>query len=130
MIGADSMNDFPDIDRVHDILDQIAETLPKEFFDRLNEGVVLLPQHKMHPKSRRDRRLYVMGEYHKSITGSHIRIYYGSFKRVFGSIDEESLRDHLRHTLLHEFTHHLETLAGERGLIIKDQEQLREYLGK
>jgi hypothetical protein len=80
------MGEFPDIDTVHQMLDEIAETLPVEFFNKLNEGVVLLPQHKYHPKSRSDRRLYVMGEYHKSITGSHIRIYYGSFKRVFGGI--------------------------------------------
>jgi predicted Zn-dependent protease with MMP-like domain len=122
------MGEFPDIDTVHQMLDEIAETLPVEFFNKLNEGVVLLPQHKYHPKSRSDRRLYVMGEYHKSITGSHIRIYYGSFKRVFGGIPEEKLRDNLKNTLLHEFTHHLETLAGERGLIIKDQEQLKKYL--
>jgi len=122
------MEGFPEIDRVHQMLDEIAETLPVEFFNRLNEGVVLLPQHKYHPKSRSDRRLYVMGEYHKSFTGSHIRIYYGSFKRVFRNISEDELKKHLEHTLLHEFTHHLETLAGERGLIIKDQEALRKYL--
>lgn len=122
------MDGFPDIERVHQILDEIAETLPPEFFNKLNEGVVLLPQHKYHPKSRNDRRLYVMGEYHKSITGSHIRIYYGSFKRVFRNISEEKLKNHLEHTLVHEFTHHLETLAGERGLIIKDHEALRKYL--
>lgn len=122
------MDGFPDIERVHQILDEIAETLPPEFFNKLNEGVVLLPQHKYHPKSRNDRRLYVMGEYHKSITGSHIRIYYGSFKRVFRNISEEELKNHLEHTLVHEFTHHLETLAGERGLIIKDHEALRKYL--
>lgn len=122
------MNEFPDIERVHQILDEIAETLPPEFFNKLNEGVVLLPQHKYHPQSRNDRRLYVMGEYHKSITGSHIRIYYGSFKRVFRNISEEELKNHLEHTLVHEFTHHLETLAGERGLIIKDHEALKKYL--
>lgn len=122
------MNEFPDIERVHEILDEIAETLPPEFFNKLNEGVVLLPQHKYHPQSRNDRRLYVMGEYHKSITGSHIRIYYGSFKRVFRNISEEELKNHLEHTLVHEFTHHLETLAGERGLIIKDHEALKKYL--
>lgn len=122
------MNEFPDIDRVHEMLDEIAENLPEDFFNKLNEGVVLLPQLKYHPKSRTDRRLYVMGEYHRSFTGSHIRIYYGSFKRVFRHLSQEQLKERLEHTLLHEFTHHLETLAGERGLIIKDEEQLKKYL--
>lgn len=122
------MEVFPDIDRVHKMLDEIAEDLPEKFFNELNEGVVLLPQLKYHPKSRRDRRLYVMGEYHRSFTGSHIRIYYGSFKRVFRYLSEKQLKERLEHTLIHEFTHHLETLAGERGLIIKDEEQLKKYL--
>ncbi|MDX9916653.1 MAG: metallopeptidase family protein [Gudongella sp.] len=124
------MIEFPDIDEIQDMLEEISETIPKDFFDRLNEGVVLLPERKLHSKSRRDRPLYVLGEYRKSITGSHIRIYYGSFKRVMEGFEIEEIKEKLRDTLLHEFTHHLETLAGERGLILKDQESLRKYLGK
>ncbi len=124
------MIEFPDIDEIQDMLEEISETIPKDFFDRLNEGVVLLPEQKLHSKSRRDRPLYVLGEYRKSITGSHIRIYYGSFKRVMEGFEIEEIKEKLRDTLLHEFTHHLETLAGERGLILKDQESLRKYLGK
>ena len=124
------MHDFPEIDRVHAILDEIAETLPVEFFKELNEGVVLLPQRKFHPMSKTNRPLYIMGEYHKSITGSHIRIYYGSFRSVFNGLSEERIKEQLESTLLHEFTHHLETLAGEKGLIIKDKEDLDKYLNK
>lgn len=122
------MRSFPDIDRVHEILNDIAEKLPKEFFSRLNEGVVLLPEYRVHPLSRDNKMLYILGEYRKSITGSHIRIYYGSYKRVFEGISEDDLIKRLQETLLHEFTHHLETLAGERGLIIKDNEQIKKYL--
>ncbi|MDY0236243.1 MAG: metallopeptidase family protein [Gudongella sp.] len=124
------MYDFPDIDRVNEILDEIAETLPADFFKELNEGVVLLPQRKNHPKSKASRPLYIMGEYHRSITGSHIRIYYGSFKRVFNGLSEEQIKEQLESTLIHEFTHHLETLAGEKGLVIKDEEELDRYLNK
>lgn len=122
------MDDFPDIDEVQEMLEEIAETIPSEFFKELNEGVVLLPEHKYHPKSRSDRRLYVMGEYRKSITGSHIRIYYGSFRRTMAGLDRDKIKERLHETLLHEFTHHLETLAGERGLILKDHEAIRRYL--
>lgn len=122
------MYDFPIIDRVHELLDEIAEALPFEFFKELNEGVVLLPQTKFHSKSKSNRPLYIMGEYHKSITGSHIRIYYGSFQRVFNGLSEEKVKKQLESTLIHEFTHHLETLAGEKGLVIKDEEDLNRYL--
>ena len=122
------MYDFPEIDKVHEMLDEIAENLPVEFFNELNEGVVLLPQRKYHPKSKANRPLYIMGEYHRSITGSHIRIYYGSFQKVFNGLSEEKVKDQLESTLLHEFTHHLETLAGEKGLVIKDEHDLNKYL--
>ncbi len=122
------MQDFPEIDRVHKMLDEIAEALPVEFFNELNEGIVLLPQRKYHPRSKSNRPLYIMGEYHRSITGSHIRIYYGSFQRVFKGLSEERIKEQLESTLLHEFTHHLETLAGEKGLVIKDEEDLDKYL--
>ena len=124
------METFPDIDQIQQMLEEISESIPEEFFRKLNEGVVLLPQHKYHPKSRSNKPLYVLGEYRKSITGSHIRIYYGSFKRTMESMDLQKIRERLEETLLHEFTHHLETLAGERGLILKDQESIKRYLEK
>lgn len=124
------MESFPDIDQIQHMLEEISEGIPEEFFNKLNEGVVLLPQHRYHPKSRAERPLYILGEYRKSITGSHIRIYYGSFKRTMEGMDYLKIREKLEETLLHEFTHHLETLAGERGLILKDQESIKRYLEK
>lgn len=119
--------DFPTIDEVHQLLDEIAEELPIEFFDKLNEGIVLLPEYKLHPESRTGDRLYIMGEYRKSITGRNIAIYYGSFERVCSHYTTKKLKKQLRDTLLHEFTHHLESLAGERGLEIKDAEDINKY---
>ncbi len=123
-------DDFPDIEEMHQMLDEIAEEIPQEFFEGLNEGIVLLPRYKLHPESRSSDRLYIMGEYRKSITGRNIAIYYGSFERVHYGISKEKLRQILKDTLLHEFTHHLESLAGERGLEIKDAERLRRYRNK
>lgn len=121
------INDFPTIDEVHQILDEIAEELPNEFFQDLNEGIVLLPEYKLHPESRSRDKLYILGEYCRSITGRNIAIYYGSFQRVYGNLPIDELKENLRDTLLHEFTHHLESLAGERGLEIKDAENIEKY---
>ncbi len=122
------MNSFPSIEEVHQILDEIAEELPEEFFNKLNEGIVLLPEYKLHPESRTRDKLYIMGEYIRSITGRRIAIYYGSFEKVCSYLSIEELRDRLRDTLLHEFTHHLESLGGERGLEIKDAEDMKKYI--
>lgn len=124
------MNEFPSIDEVHEILDSISEDLPEDFFKDLNEGVVLLPQIKLHPESREKDKLYIMGKYVRSITGRHIVIYYGSFKRVYPNISVENLKVRLRNTLIHEFTHHMESLAGEKGLEIKDAEDMNKYRNK
>ncbi len=110
------------------MLDDIAAEFPKEFFERLNGGIILLPQAKPHPQSR-GNDLFVMGEYYsKGNLGSYIAIYYGSFMRIYSRLAEQQLKAQLRQTLRHEFRHHLETLAGERGLEIEDEEYLARYL--
>ena len=124
------MNNFSTIDEVHEMLDEICEEIPAEFFDALNEGVVLLPEYKLHPDSKPNNTLYILGEYRRSITGRNIVIYYGSFRNVHWGISNEQLRTKLKDTLLHEFTHHLESLAGEKGLEIKDKEDLDRYRNK
>lgn len=121
---------FPSIERVHEILDEIAEELPKEFYEELNEGIILLPEVKFHPESRTSDSLYIMGEYCHSITGNHIIIYYGSFQRVYEGWTEESIKEKLRHTLYHEFTHHMERRGGLRDLEVEDERCLREYREK
>ena len=114
------------IDDVERILNEIAEEIPDEFFKNLNGGVILLEACKPHPQSAGD--LYIMGEYsNRHDMGRHICMYYGSFMRLYADVPEDVLRARLRDTLLHEFTHHLESQAGERGLEIKDEIQLDEY---
>lgn len=124
------MDNFPSIEEVHIMLNEISEEIPAEFFGKLNEGIVLLPQHKNHPESKPDNKLYIMGEYRRSITGRNIVIYYGSFEKIYGGISETSLKQKLKDTLLHEFTHHLESLAGEKGLEIKDAQSMARYRNK
>ena len=42
----------------------------------------------------------------------------------------EAIEEKLRETLYHEFTHHLESLGGEKGLEIEDAENLARYRSK
>lgn len=116
------------IDEVQIILDELAEELPIEFYKELNGGILLLPEAKRSPYAKGDD-LYILGEYRTSPSmGRMISVYYGSFEKLYGDLPEESLKVKLRETLRHEFTHHLEGLAGEKGLEIKDDEFLRNYL--
>ncbi|MDR1754967.1 MAG: hypothetical protein LBR74_08745, partial [Eubacterium sp.] len=59
--------------------------------------------------------------------GRYINIYYGSFVRARGYLDAEGQKAELRRILRHEFTHHLESLAGEKGLEIKDRIEIEKY---
>lgn len=115
-----------DIERAQVLLDDLCEALPPEFFRYLNGGISLLPWVKTNPVGA---GLYIMGDYNRgSAMGRYINIYYGSFERVYPGATEEELKGHLREVLLHEFTHHLESLAGERGLEKKDQDLIDGYL--
>lgn len=115
------------IDRAHEMLEQIAAEFPEEFYEKLNGGICLLPQVKYSHHARAND-LCILGEYHRDVMGRYIYIYYGSFCRVYGHLDEAGFYEQLRKTVAHEFTHHLESLAGERGLEHKDADDLEDYL--
>lgn len=124
------MGHFPNIDEIQEILEDIVEDIPEEFFDGLNGGIVLEEDIKYHPDSQEGRPLYVLGEYVQSVLGKHIVIYYGSLKRVYQYEYEFLIYEKIREVLIHEFIHHLETRAGEIGLRLEDREALKEYLDK
>lgn len=114
------------IERMQVLLDGICEELPAAFYKHLNGGICLLPEEKRHPL-RED--LFILGEYNRGgALGRYINIYYGSIVRVHGGLGEVRIREELREVLLHEFTHHLESLAGERALEVKDRLFLEEHL--
>lgn len=115
------------IERFGDILDELADELPAEFFDELNLGVRVDPPAKMHPQSK-NGDLFILGEYSRSNMGRGIDIYYGSFARLYGGLGEDELKIKMRETLRHEFRHHIEWRAGERGLEIEDEKRLKKYL--
>jgi len=110
------------------VLDEIADELPKDFFKDLNGGVYLLPDIRMHQESKDHQPLYILGEYiTRHDLGKYINIYYGSCMKVYRHLPPDKLRQALKNVLLHEFTHHIEFLAGEHGLEIKDNIDMERY---
>lgn len=110
-----------------DMLDEIATEIPPEFYQELNGGVLLLPEEKLHPEAV-SGDMYILGEYNRNGNmGRYIVLYYGSFQKLHGHLAPDQFRQKLKKTLLHEFTHHWESLAGERDLEIKDAIQMEQY---
>lgn len=120
------MEDFPSIDRIDEILGDLAEAIPDKYFKGLNGGIVLLEEAKLHPEDLAGD-LYVMGDYQRLNGTCTIRIYYGSFKRLYTHLSEDELRNKLDGVLKHELTHHLEYRAGLRDLEIEDANDIHMY---
>ena len=119
-----------DIDRFFELLTEVCEELPDDFFRELHQGVLLSEALKISPYAR-SSDLYIMGEYRRAYYGNQITIYYGSFEKAYGHLDEEALKDKLRETVRHEFRHHMEHLSGMYGadsLEREDRIQMRRYL--
>ncbi|MDR0838782.1 MAG: metallopeptidase family protein [Oscillospiraceae bacterium] len=114
------------IDDIGAMLDDLATELPQEFYNELNGGVNLLPETKMYDDPRAGE-LYILGEYHHDVMGRYIVVYYGSLMVKYEHCTAAQMRESLRKLLIHEFTHHLESLAGEHGLEDKDEERLEGY---
>lgn len=119
-----------DIDKFEQVLDDLAAELPDCFFERLNGGIIVSDEAKVHPDSRADD-LYILGEYRHSLAlGRDIVIYYGSFVRTFGDLPFVMLKNQMRKTLRHEFRHHVESLSGEHDLEVEDGRHIVEYLAR
>lgn len=115
------------IEEMEEMLDELAAELPEQFYSELNGGILLLPEKRLSPEAI-NNDLYTLGEYHYSYSmGRYITMYYGSFEAIYGHLSPEDMKVQLRETLRHEFTHHLESLAGEKDLEIEDERQLARY---
>ena len=114
------------IDEVQEILEEICESIPSYAYEHLNGGIILTEEVKYHEESRNED-LLIMGEYQRSVLGNMIKIYYGSFMEMYRFSPREILKEKLEEVLLHEFTHHLEFLANEWGLVVEDNKFLEEY---
>ena len=106
-------------------LDEIAAELPQAIFDGLNGGYVLTEQTLVG-----DDGLYILGQYHVDPRGlgRYVTVHYGSVAAIYGYLSPDAFRKKLKHVLHHELTHHLEHLAGDRSLEIKDAIDRARYL--
>lgn len=116
-----------DIDRVTDLLTAIANEVPDEIFNNLNLGILVSEEVKINEESKPGLPLYTLGIYSKSQMGRQIVIYYGSFMRAFGDLDESDLKVKLAETLKHELLHHMESQGGEFGLEFEDYLRMQNY---
>ena len=116
------------IDRVNDLLDDMADSFPAALFDGLNGGINLLEEAKPDPEFP-EGEMYILGEYCDDLLGQYINLYYGSFAALARreGWTEEDWEEELYATLAHEFTHHIEGLAGERGLELKDAQFMEDF---
>lgn len=117
-------------DEVGELLDEMAERLPPVFFEELNGGILLEEEAKEDPQFP-PGEMYFMGEYiQDGYLGRSINLYYGSFLASARNEDwdEETWQEELYTTLVHEFTHHIESLANAHGLDDKDEEDMLRYL--
>ncbi len=115
-------------DEVGHYLDEVAESIPQELFEGLNGGVVLLRSIRLSTHAK-EGDLYTLGQYNHDPygLGRYIQIFYGSFVQVYANKSVEQQKEGLRTLLLHELTHHVESLAGVRDLEVKDEISLQKY---
>ena len=119
------------IDEFFNILEEVCDELPDEFFKELHQGVILSEDIKYSPYAKNKNDLVILGEYRHGYYGNQITIYYGSFKNNFFYLNEDELREKIREVVRHEFRHHMENRAGIYGkdsLEREDKEFLRQYL--
>ena len=117
------------IDEVEEILEEVAESIPKTLYKNLHGGIVLIEESKTHSQSVSGSNLYIAGEYIRNTrTGNHIRIYYGSIMKLYQHFSKEALTKELEIILIHEFRHHIEYEAGDYSLVIEDKIFLKNYL--
>ena len=119
-----------DIDRFYEMLNEVCEELPDDFFRELHYGVHLSEECKFSPYAD-DGSMIIMGEYNRSNRGNKITIYYGSFARTCSWMNEEQLKNRLREIVRHEFRHHMENLAGMYGadsLEHEDREEIKDMI--
>lgn len=114
-----------DVDEFTALVEQVVEEIPQEFFRGLNGGVLVLEGAKGHPHG--PPGTLILAEYVvRPWLGRHIALYHGSFARASRGVDEMSLKEKIRDTLMHELVHHLEHQAGVNQLGKEDVRRIRE----
>ena len=114
------------------IISDLIEELPDEFFRELSGGVVVsegLPI----PNYARGNDLYILGQYQIFSRIRQITMFKGSFDRVYPHADTNEAREILRGVLRHEMRHHLESLGGVHdasSLEAEDERKKQAYIAQ
>ena len=118
-----------DFDTAQEALAELMDELPPGIFDKLNGGVILLPDTAYRPEPEL-RHLCVLGRYHYQPLGlgRFITVHFGSFLQTYGYLPPDEQREKLRGILHHELTHHIESLAGDHSLERQDELDLEDCL--
>ena len=108
-------------------VEQMVDEIPEQFLEGL-QGVHVLEEE--HPEEDYED-VWRLGEYLDpgpedflgggEGLGRHIALYYGSFKRIASGDRGFDWEDEIWETLTHELRHHVESLAGEMGLVLDDE---------
>ena len=115
-----------DIDKIHEILNNIVDSIDPVLFEGLNGGVILSENIKFHPESK-NNDLLIIGEYQRFGSIKRIMIYYGSLKRQISNYTEEQIYERLEELIYHELMHHIEYKAKVNDLVIEDKEFIRKH---
>jgi len=112
-------------EETEETLSQLIDALPPGIFKGLNCGVALLPD-----TVYGENGLLILGQYHVEPygLGRYVTIHYGSLWAIYGYMDAQVFTEKLKEVLHHELTHHLEHLAGDKSLEIKDKQDVRRML--
>ena len=114
------------------IVSELLDELPPEFFKDLSGGVVVSEAYVI-PDYAKGNDLYTMGHYKIYSGVRQIVLYKGSFDRVYPNAEAEEAKRLLRGILRHEFRHHLEFLGGvhnAESLEAEDERKKQAYLAK
>ena len=114
-------------EETQEALTQQIDALPPGIYKGLNCGVILIPDTMYDANG-----LLILGQYHVDPygLGRYVTIHHGSLAVAYGHLSAEAFIEKLRDTLHHELTHHLESLAGDRSLEIKDKQDIAKMLSR
>ena len=113
-----------------DIVSELMDELPDEFFRELSGGVVA-SEATVIPNYAQGNDLFTLGTYQIFSRVRQITMYKGSFDRVYPQADESQAKEILRGVLRHEIRHHLESLGGihdASSLEASDEREKQAYL--
>ena len=120
------------IEEYRQIISELMDELPGEFFRELSGGVIV-SEALVIPDYARGNDLYTLGQYQVFSGMRQITMFKGSFDQVYPQADASEARIILRGILRHEFRHHLESLGGIRGaasLEAEDERAKQAYLAR